>query len=305
MGPYIVRRVIQTIFVAFAALIVVFVLVRLSGDPAALMAGPDASQADVEQIRHSLGLDRPIQVQFVDYLGHAVRGDFGLSLRYGQPALSVVMDHLGATLELTAVGMLLSVLFAVPAGVISATRRDTWADRIVTVGALWGQTLPVFWLGIVLIVIFSVKLGWLPTSGRGGLSHLILPAITLAAFNMARIARLVRSEMLDVISQDFIQVARSKGLAEHTILIRHALKSAAIPVVTIIGLQVGQLLGGAVVTETVFAWPGVGRLMIQAIFFRDFPLVQVAILILALAVTVINLAVDLSYAWLDPRIRYQ
>jgi peptide/nickel transport system permease protein len=223
---------------------------------------------------------------------------------HGGSALGVVLSRLPATIELTAAGMLLSVALAVPAGLLSATRRNTWVDHVVSVGALWGQTIPVFWLGIVMIVVFSVQLNWLPTGGQGGLDHLIMPAFTVAAFNMARIARLVRSEMLEVLSQDYIQVARSKGLLEQTVIVRHALRSAAIPVVTIIGLQVGQLLGGAIVTETVFAWPGVGRLMVQAIFFRDFPVVQVAALVVAVFVALITLGVDLSYGWLDPRIRY-
>lgn len=304
MATYIIRRLLHTLLVVFAAVIVVFVLVRLSGDPAEMMAGPTATPAEIEQLRHDLGFDRPIYVQLISYLGDALRGDLGDSLRYKEPALKVVAARLPATLELTMIAMAISILIAVPAGVISATRRDGIIDRVVMLLAVIGQTVPVFWLGIVMIVIFAVQLKWLPTSGRGSWEQLLMPATALALYNMARIARLVRSEMLDVISQEYVRVARSKGLTEKVIVLRHALKNAAIPVITIIGLQFGHLLGGAVVTETVFAWPGLGRLMVQSIGFRDFPTIQVAVLILAIAVALINLLIDLSYAWFDPRIRY-
>lgn len=304
MTKYIARRLIHTVFVAIAALTVMFFLVRLSGDPAQMMAGADATAAEVEQIRERLGFNRPVYMQLITYYGDAVRGDLGTSLRYNSPAVPLVVERLPATIELTVTALVISILVAVPAGVISAVRRNSMLDRIVMVGALLGQTVPVFWLGIVLIVIFSVQLGWLPTGGRGGWQHLILPAFTLATFNMARIARLVRSEMLEVINQDYIRSARSKGLREFTVVTNHALRNAAIPAITIIGLQMGHLLGGAVVTETVFSWPGLGRLMVQSIHFRDFPTIQVAVLFLAITVAIINLLVDLSYAWLDPRIRY-
>lgn len=304
MGTYIVRRILYVGFVGLAALAIVFVLVRLSGDPAVLMAGPDATPEQIQTIRVHLGLTQPIYLQFGRYLWNSSHGDFGDSLRYGEPALPVVLERVPATLELTAVGLALTVVLAVPAGVIAASSRDTWVDHVASITSLWGQTVPVFWLGIVLILFFSVKLGWLPTGGRGGLSHLILPAITLAAFQMARITQLVRSEMIEVMAQEYVRVARSKGLAERTVLLSHALRNAAIPVVTIVGLQVGQLMGGAVIVETVFAWPGVGRLMVASILYRDFTVTEVAVLLLAMVVAVVNLLVDLSYAWLDPRIRY-
>ncbi|HET7036444.1 MAG TPA: ABC transporter permease [Thermomicrobiaceae bacterium] len=304
MGAYVFRRILQTILVAFAAVIVIFVLVRLSGDPAALIAGPSATQEDVEQIRHQLGFDKPMAVQLADYLRQAAKGDLGESIRYQEPAVQVSVERIPATLELTGAAMALSLLVAIPAGIISATRRNSLIDRVTMVFAVVGQTMPVFWLGIILIVVFAVQLHWLPTGGRGTPQQLIMPAITLALFNMARIARLVRSEMLDVIGNEYIQVARSKGLSERLVILRHALRNAAIPVVTIIGLQVGQLLGGAVVTETVFAWPGVGRLMVDAIHYRDYPIIQTVVLMMAITVAVINLLVDLSYAWLDPRVRY-
>lgn len=304
MGGYIIRRLIHTVFVAIAALVVIFFLVRLSGDPAQLIAGVDADPQQVEELRQRLGFDDPMLVQLGRFLVRAIHGDLGSSLRYSSPATSIVLERLPATLQLTATAMVLTIVVAVPVGIICATKRGTWIDKVVTVTALLGQTVPAFWLGLILIMFFSVRLGWFPTSGRGGIEHLILPAITLAAFNMARVARLVRSEMLDVVSEEFVRVARSKGLSESAILIRHTLKNAASPVITILGLQVGHLLGGAVITETVFAWPGVGRLLVQSIQFRDFAVIQVAVLLLAATVAVINLLVDLSYAALDPRIRY-
>jgi len=304
VGAYVIRRLIHTIFVVFAALVVIFVLVRLSGDPAAMMAGVDASPEDVARLHHEMGLDRPLYVQFGLFLEQAVRGDFGNSLRYGSSALPVVVERLPATIQLTVAAMVLTIVVGVPIGIISAVRRGTMLDRVTMIFAVLGQTIPVFWLGILLILLFAVRIHWFPTGGRGGFSHLILPAIALATFNVARVARLVRSEMLDVVDQEFIRVARSKGLTEQVIVLRHALRNAAIPVITILGLQIGHLLSGAVITETVFAWPGMGRLLVQAIQFRDFPVIQVAVLFLALTVAVINLLVDLSYAWLDPRIKY-
>lgn len=304
MGAYVIRRLLYVVFVGFAALTIVFVLVRLSGDPALLIAGPDATPEQIQSIRENLGLDKPIYAQYGQYIWNSLNGDFGKSLRYGSSALTIVLERVPATLELTGVGLALTIVLAVPAGILAATYRNTWVDHVISVTSLWGQTVPVFWLGIVLILFFSVKLGWFPTSGRGGIGHLILPAITIAAFQMARITQLVRSEMLEVLAQEHIRVARSKGLTEQTVVMRHALRNAAIPVVTIIGLQVGQLMGGAVITETVFSWPGVGRLMVQSIMFRDFTVTEVAVLALAMVVAFINLLVDLSYAWLDPRIRY-
>ena len=304
MGAYVIRRLIHTIIVVFAALVVIFVLVRLSGDPAAMMAGVDASPEDVAKLHHQMGLDRPLYVQFGLFLEQAAHGDFGDSLRYGSSALPVVVERLPATIQLTVAAMVLTIVVGVPIGIISAVRRGTMLDRVTMIFAVLGQTIPVFWLGILLILLFAVRIHWFPTGGRGGVSHLILPAIALATFNVARVARLVRSEMLDVVDQEFIRVARSKGLTEQVIVLRHALRNAAIPVITILGLQIGHLLSGAVITETVFAWPGMGRLLVQAIQFRDFPVIQVAVLFLAFTVAVINLLVDLSYAWLDPRIKY-
>jgi peptide/nickel transport system permease protein len=305
MTLFIVRRLLHTVLVAFAALVVIFVLVRLSGDPAQMMAGVDASPEEVAELRERLGLNEPVPIQLRNFIGNALRGDFGQSLRYSSSAVAVVMERLPATVELTLTALLITIVVAVPVGVISATRRGSLMDRLVMITTLMGQTVPVFWLGLILILIFAVRLAWFPTGGRAGVVSLILPAITLAAFNVARVARLVRSEMLDVMSEDFIRVARSKGLGEQAILIGHALKNAAIPIVTIVGLQVGHLLGGAVVTETVFSWPGVGRLLVQSIQFRDFTVLQVAVFMLAITVALINLLVDLSYAWLDPRVRYQ
>jgi peptide/nickel transport system permease protein len=301
---YIVRRLIATVFVVFGAVIVMFVLLRLTGDPARMMADIEATPAEVEAIRRDMGFDRPVHVQLAAYLTHVAQGDFGRSFRYEQGAFDLVVERLPATLELALVALLLSVILALPAGIISAVRRNTPEDFVVMIGALLGQTMPVFWLGIMLIMIFAARLRWLPTGGRGGLEHLVLPTLTLAAFGTARIARLVRSSMLEVMAQDYIQVARSKGLPETAVVLRHGLRNAAIPVVTIIGLQLGQFLAGAVITETVFAWPGLGRLLVQSIHFRDFPVIQAAVFLIAVVFATINLIVDILYTFLDPRIRY-
>ena len=231
-------------------------------------------------------------------------GDLGRSLRYRQPALPLVLERLPATAELALAALFVSLLVAIPAGVISAVRRDTAYDNLTMLGALFGQSMPVFWLGIMLILIFSVRLELLPTSGRGGLDHLILPAVTLGLYSTARVTRLVRAGMLDVIGQDYIRTAQAKGLPDRRVIVKHALRNTLIPVVTIIGLELGTLLGGAVITETIFAWPGIGRLAVTAIFQRDYPLVQATVLVTALVFVLSNLLVDLLYGWLDPRIRY-
>jgi peptide/nickel transport system permease protein len=304
MQRYIIRRLIWTFFVVLGAVVVMFCLLRLTGDPARMMVDIDATAADVEAVRRSMGFDKPIYVQLLIFLSKAFRGDFGTSFRYGSPAFPLVVERLPATIELALAAMGLSLLVALPAGIISATKRDSLQDRIVMVAALLGQTTPVFWLGIMLIMIFAANLRWFPTGGRGTPAHLVLPALTLAAFSTARIARLVRSAMLEVMAEDYIQVARSKGLAERAVIWRHGLRNAAIPVVTIVGLQFGYLLAGAVITETVFAWPGLGRLMVQSIQNRDFPVIQAAVFLIALVFAVLNLGVDILYTYLDPRIRY-
>jgi peptide/nickel transport system permease protein len=301
---YLVARLVQAVVVVLGVLFIVFAILQLTGDPAALMLPPEATLADIERFRRQMGFDRPLVEQFVRFLGGAVRGDFGRSLRYrDQPAWEVVIERVPATLELTAATLAWSIPVAFVLGLISAIRRATVGESAAMVTALVGQSMPSFWLGLMLILVFSVQWNLLPSSGRGTVWHVILPALTLGAFFMARLTRLVRSGLLDVLGQDYIRTARAKGVAEALVVVRHALKNAAIPIVTIIGLDVGALLGGAVITETVFAWPGVGRLAIDAIQVRDFPVVQADVFLLAVAFVGINFFVDVIYTWLDPRVR--
>ena len=304
MLQYTLRKLLHTAFVALGVVTLAFAALRLSGDPAATMLPGDATVDQLAALRRELGLDRPIYVQYVQFLGNALRGDFGISFRHQQPALGLVLERLPATLELAFAALLLAVAVALPLGIVAAIRRGRAVDAVAMGFAVVGQSTPTFWMGIMLILIVSVELGWLPTSGRGGLENLILPAITLGAQFAALLARLTRTSMLEVLGQDFLTTARAKGLRERTVVLRHALKNAAVPVITLAGLQFGTLLGGAVVTETVFAWPGVGRLAVQSILVRDYPVVQAGVFVLALSFVMINLLVDLAYGQLDPRIRH-
>src|SRR5258705_916710 len=303
MLRYLVRKIFHTLFVALGVVTLVFVALRLSGDPAATMLPGDATVDELTALRRTLGLDRPLHLQYVAFLGAAVRGDFGESFRHQQPAFGLVLERLPATLELAFAALLLAVVVALPLGILAAVYRGRAADVLAMAFAVVGQATPYFWMGIMLILVVSVELGWLPTSGRGGWQHLILPAITLGTHFAASLARLTRTSLLEVLGQNFVTTARAKGLAEGSVILRHALKNAAVPVVTLIGLQFGTLLGGAVVTETIFAWPGVGRLAVQSIFVRDYPVVQAGVLVLALSFVALNLLVDLLYGALDPRIR--
>jgi ABC-type dipeptide/oligopeptide/nickel transport system permease component len=304
MTGYIVTRFVQSAVVVLGVLLLVFVILQLTGDPARLMLPPEATLEDIDRLRRQMGFDRPLPVQFARFLAGAVRGDFGSSLRYrDQPALEVVLERLPATLELAAATLAWSIPAAFALGLLSAVRRASIHEGAAMLTALLGQSMPTFWLGLMLILIFSVELGWLPSSGRGGFPHVILPALTLGGFFMARLTRLVRSGLLDVLGQDYVRTARAKGLGERAVVARHALKNAAIPIVTIIGLDIGTVLGGAVITETVFAWPGVGRLAIDSIAVRDFPVVQADVFIIAVAFVAINFMVDVLYTWLDPRVR--
>ena len=305
MHPYLIRRVGRTLVVLWGISTLVFVVMRLSGDPAVLLLPQEASREDVQRLRHELGLDAPFLVQYGRFLGHAMTGNFGESLRHKEPAMQLVRAHLRATLELACAAFVIATVVAVPLGILTALRPNSLADHVVMSVALLGQSAPTFWIGIMLILIFGLGLRWFPIGGRGTLSHLVLPAVTLGAFAMASIARLTRSAMLDVIRLDYITTARAKGVSEWGVIGRHALKNAAIPVVTIMGLQFGTLLGGAVVTETVFAWPGIGRLAIQGIYNRDYPVVQASVFVAAACFVVINFLVDVLYTCLDPRIRYE
>jgi peptide/nickel transport system permease protein len=304
MRRYLVRRLGQLVVVLLGASTLVFGLLRLSGDPAVLFVGPDASHEDVARVRAELGFDDPLPVQYLRFLSRAAVGDFGLSLRYDRPALEMVAESFPATLELTLAALLLSTLLAVPAGVLAGVYRGSLYDNAAMVGSLLGQSVPTFWLGIMLIVFLAVQVPLLPTSGRGTWAHLVLPAVTLGTFSVARIARLTRSGMLEVLTQDYIRTARAKGTGEGRVVFRHALRNAALSALTVVSFTLSALVGGAIITETIFAWPGVGRLLLQGVSVRDYPLVQAAVFVIALFVTAINLLTDLLYAVLDPRIQY-
>ena len=303
MLQYTLRKLLHTGLVALGVVTLVFIALRASGDPAATMLPGDASVEELTALRRELGLDRPLHIQYARFLAGAVTGDFGTSFRHQQPALPLVLERLPATMELAFAALALAVAAALPLGIVAALRRGRLADVLAMGFAVVGQATPYFWMGIMLILVVSVELGWLPTSGRGGWEHIVLPAITRGTHFAASLARLTRTSMLEVLGQNYVTTARAKGLAERRVILVHALKNAAVPVVTLIGLQFGTLLGGAVVTETIFAWPGVGRLAVQSIFVRDYPVVQAGVLVLALTFVAINLFVDLLYGYLDPRIR--
>lgn len=305
MLSYAVKRLLSMIPVLFGVSLLLFLMLRLlPGDPAQVLAGQMASPEDVRQIRAQLGLDRPIAQQYLAFLGRLARLDLGRSARTQNPVIEEIGARLPNTLLLAAAAIVLACLFGIPAGILSAVRPYTWVDYLVTVAGLFGISMPVFWLGIMLVIVFSVGLQWLPAGGTGSWRHVVLPAVTLAAFVVAFIARMTRATMLETLSQDYTTTARAKGLTERTVVLRHALRNALIPIVTVVGLQFGLLLGGAVLTETVFAWPGLGRLIVDSILARDYPMIQGAILIFGLLYILVNLAVDLAYAFIDPRIRY-
>ena len=303
MTTYFTRRLLQSLIVVLGVSFVVFFILHLTGDPALVLLPPDASPEDVRRFREAMGFNDPFLVQYGRFLGGALRGDFGQSIRHGESAFHLVAERMPATFELAGAALLIALALAIPAGIISAVRRNTAVDYVSTVVALLGQSMPTFWLGIMLILLFSVQFHLLPSSGRGTLEHLVLPAVTLGLFTTARITRLTRSGMLEVLSQDYIRTARAKGVSDPPVVWKHALKNAAIPIVTIVGIELGTLLGGAVITETIFAWPGVGRLSVQAIANRDYPVVQAAVFVLATTFIIVNLAVDIIYTYLDPRIR--
>ncbi len=282
---------------------VVFVVMRLSGDPVPLLLPPDAPHSEILRVRADLGLDRPLPVQYAVFFTNALRGDFGRSIHFREPALRVVWGYLGATLELGLTAFVLAVVVALPIGLLSAIRRNTALDHVTMGFALVGQSAPTFFLGILFILVLSVKAGLLPTSGREGWRHLVLPALTLGAFTMASVARLTRSAVLEVLGADYVRTARAKGLSEMAVVVKHTLKNAALPIVTITGLQFGTLLGGAVVTETVFAWPGIGRLAVQSIYNRDYPVVQCVVFLSAVMFIALNFCIDVIYGALDPRVR--
>ncbi len=324
MAVYIARRLLHTLVVLLGVSIMTFSLIHLiPGDPALVILGTDASPTELTRLRALLELDQPIPVQYLRYMTRVAQGQFGDSIFQHQPVAKLILERLSATIELTTAAMLIAIVLGVITGIVSATRPYSLFDAVSVVVSLSGVAMPVFWLGMLAILLFSLRLSWLPSFGRGegivpatllflasgnlaslidSMRHLILPAATVGAFSTAIISRLVRSSMLEVLGMDYIRTARAKGLAERALLARHALRNALIPVVTVMGLQVGVLLGGAVIAETIFAWPGLGRLLVNAINQRDYPLVQALVFVTALIVSLINLTVDLLYVWLNPRI---
>ncbi|MFI6681478.1 nickel ABC transporter permease [Kribbella sp. NPDC050470] len=304
MGAYVVRRLFFSLFVLWGAVTIIFVVLRLvPGDPAYIMLGPDADQAQVDALRAQLGLDHSLIQQYATYLANVVHLDFGQSFRLNADSMSLVLQRVPATIQLATTALLLSLLIGLPLGVIAALRAHSWVDRTISVFSLMGQSTPSFWLGIVLILVFARGLHMFPSAGSGTWSHLVLPTITLALPFLAILVRLTRSGLLEVVHEGYVQTARAKGLGEGIVILVHALRNALIPIVTVVGLQFGALLGGTVIVETVFAWPGVGRLLIDSIGRRDYGVVQAAILLVATIFVVINLLVDLLYGFLDPRVR--
>jgi peptide/nickel transport system permease protein len=289
--------------VVFCVLTLVFVVLHMTGDPVMMLLPPNASREEIDALSRTLGLDQPLIVQYGRFLARIARGDFGTSLQHQQPAMGLVAERLPASALLAVTALGLAVAVALPLGIVAATRRGTVLDRLAVALAALGQSAPIFWTGLMLMLVGSVILQLLPTSGYGTWRHLILPALTLASYPMAAIARLVRSGMLEVLDADYVRTARAKGLPERRVVLKHTLRNAALPIVTVVGLQFGLLLGGAIVCEMIFSWPGVGRLMIFAIYNRDFPLVEAAVFVMAMVFVAGNMLVDLCYAWLDPRVK--
>ena len=299
------RRLVHSVFILFGLVVAVFFATHLLGDPARLMLRPEATDEQVEALRDDLGLNDPILVQFWRYLGDLLHGDFGDSLWQRLPAMPIVLDRLPATLYLAAVTLVIAVPLALLLGIVSAIRPRSLADRVVTVVSLGGVSTADFWLGLMLILVFAVQFGWLPTSGYGGITFVILPAIALAIRPMGRISQVVRSAMLDEIGRPYVTTARAKGLSQRVVVLTHTIKNAAIPIITMMGDEAASLLNGAVVIETLFGWPGIGILLIQAIERRDLPLIEATAIVIAVMIVTVNLLVDLTYSVIDPRVRYQ
>ncbi|MGM0603802.1 MAG: ABC transporter permease [Bacillota bacterium] len=304
MKQFLIRRLLHNIIVLIGVMAIVFFVVYLIGDPVALMLPPEATLADREILREALRLDDPLVVQFFHFVGQALRGDLGTSFRHGVPALPLALSRLPATLELTVVAVLFSSIVGIPIGVYSAIKRNSLVDHFARIFALFGQSMPVYWSGIMMILLFSVKLNWLPPSGRGELVNLIMPGLTLGFFTTAPLMRLMRSSMLEVLNKDYVRTARAKGLTNKIVIFKHALRNAAIPAITVFGMQIGVMLGGAVLTETIFSWPGMGRFVVQAIYNRDFPTIRASVIVFAVLIIIVNFLTDLSYVFLNPQIRY-
>lgn len=301
----VISKVVSAVIVLWAVATVVFFLARLSGDPVSMLLPPNATADQAAALKETLGLNQPLVVQYFDYLGGLIHLDLGDSLFFHEPVAQLIGARLPATLLLAAAALVISLVIAIPAGCIAAVRRGKSTDTSIMSAILVGQSTPAFWVGILLILVFAVRLKALPASGYGSFSHLILPAVTLAIYSVAVIARLLRSSLIDVLSVDYIRTARAKGLGEGAVVLSHGLRNASLPIVTVIGLEIGSLLGGAILTEQIFAWPGIGRLTVEAISNRDFPLVQGTVLFFAATFVIVNLIVDLSYTLLDPRVRIE
>ncbi|RLA91958.1 MAG: ABC transporter permease [Deltaproteobacteria bacterium] len=304
MIKYIVRNIIQLIAVCFGIITMVFILTFIAGDPVLMMAPLNATPEEVNALRQSLGLNDPLPVQFSRYLLRVIQGDFGNSIRMQQPALRLVIERIPATIELGITSLLIATIVGVSVGILSAIKQNTWIDALGRLLALSGQSIPIFWFGLILIILFSVKLRFFPPFGYGEIKALIMPAVTLATYNIPLILRLTRSTFLEVIHQDYVRTAHAKGLPGKIVIFKHILPNAAIPIFTVIGMNFGKIVGGAIVTETVFAWPGVGLLTIDAIFTADYPIIMACTIILASSVVIVNFLTDLIYHVLDPRIRY-
>ena len=302
MGAHIIRRLLQSVIVIFGVIVITFVISRVLGDPVALLLPPEATPEQRAYLTKDLGLDRPLYVQLAVYVSKVVRGDFGMSFRHQEPAMKLLLDRVPATIYLSLVATFISICIAIPLGIISALKRGTIFDQIGMSLALLGQSIPAFWAGIMMILLFAVTLGWFPPSGYGGLSHVILPAFTLALFFAAATARLTRSSVLDVLDMDYVRYARLKGVPEFVVVMRHVLRNSFITILNIVALQLGLLLGGAVITEFIFSWPGIGRLSLDAIYNRDYPVIQATVVVAASFFVVINLLVDIVYSATDPRV---
>lgn len=303
MFEFLATRLARVVLVTFGAVSIVFFIIRLSGDPVALLTPQGATAEDVAQLRHQLGFDQPLPVQYLTYLRNLATGNWGESVKDHQPVLGLIASRLPATLELAGAAFVMVVIIALPLGVVAAQQRDTWVDHLAMGFATLGQSVAPFWFGLVLILFFSVKLHWLPTSGQGTWQQVLMPALTFGIWGIAAIARVTRSSMIEVLRCDYMRAARAKGLGERTLMIRHAARNAALPIVTVVGLQLGTLLAGAVIAEQVFAWPGIGRLALEAVNSRDYAVVQGVVIVFAAMFAVLNIGVDLLYAVLDPRLR--
>lgn len=306
MGNYIIKRLLLAIPTIFGVIFIVMLTIELvPGDPAELMLGEHATQEAVQSVRSALGLDKPLLIRYVIYIKNLSKGDMGRSIRENREVIKEISDVWPATLKLTVAAMTIAIIIGISIGIFSAVKPNSYFDNINRIVSLFGLSMPVFWTGLVLIVIFSFWLRLLPIGGTGSLKHLILPAFTLSLPSIAMISRMTRSSLLEILKEDYVRTARAKGLSKKTVILKHAFKNALIPIVTLSGLQTGQLMGGAILTETVFGWPGLGRLMVRAIFARDYILLQGAVLVFAIAFVIINLIVDISYSILDPRVSYK